>query len=76
MTLSTSATTEPTDDFRLNMDFAERLAINTETMDWIASPSGKVWRKPLEREAAEHGHTSSIVRYEPGSSFPAPLGCG
>ncbi len=71
MTTQSSAATEASRDFQLNMDFAERLAINTEEMDWVASPSGKVWRKPLEREAAEHGHTSSIVKYEPGSSFPA-----
>ena len=30
-----------------------------------------VWRKPLEREAAEHGRTSSIVRYDAGSHFSA-----
>ena len=31
----------------------------------------------LAREAAEHGHTTSIVRFEPGSYFPRhehPLG--
>lgn len=36
-----------------------------------------VWRKPLAREAAEHGHTTSLVRYDAGSRFSAhvhPLG--
>ena len=36
-----------------------------------------VWRKPLAREEAERGHATSIVRYDPGSSFSEhghPLG--
>ena len=61
----------------LNMDFSQRVAINTSEMDWEASPSKGVWRKPLAREAAEHGHTTSVVRYDAGSSFSPhqhPLG--
>ena len=64
-------------DQRLNMDFAQRVVIETAAKEWIASPSSTVWRKPLEREAAEHGHTTSIVRFEAGSSFSRhthPLG--
>lgn len=53
----------------LNMDFTRRVVVETAEQDWIASPSSSVWRKPLEREAAEHGHTTSIVRFEAGSSF-------
>ena len=52
------------------MDLTRRVVIRTADRDWIASPSGKVWRKPLEREAPEHGHTTSIVRFEAGSNFP------
>jgi anti-sigma factor ChrR (cupin superfamily) len=55
---------------KLNMDFRQRVVVDTERRDWIASPSRQVWRKPLEREAAEHGRTTSIVRFEAGSSFP------
>jgi len=40
-------------------------------MEWQSSPSKGVWRKPLEREAAEHGHTTSLVRYDAGSKFSA-----
>ncbi len=61
----------------LNMDFKQRVVIQTARQDWIASPSSKVWRKPLEREAAEHGHTTSIVRFEANASFSRhthPLG--
>jgi anti-sigma factor ChrR (cupin superfamily) len=61
----------------LNMDLAKRVVVDTASQDWVASPSPNVWRKPLAREAAEHGHTTSIVRFEPGSYFPEhdhPLG--
>ncbi len=51
------------------MNFDERLAINTQKQEWQPSPSATVWRKPLEREAKESGHTTSVVRYEPGASF-------
>lgn len=53
----------------LNMNFAERIVIETESISWLASPAQGVWRKPLEREDAESGHTTSIVRYEAGSQF-------
>jgi anti-sigma factor ChrR (cupin superfamily) len=61
----------------LNMDFVQRVVVDTAQQAWIRSPSEKVWRKPLEREAAEHGHTTSIVRFEAGASFSRhvhPLG--
>jgi anti-sigma factor ChrR (cupin superfamily) len=54
----------------LNMNFDQALAINTEQMDWLASPSAGVLRKPLEREAKESGHVTSIVQYQPESFFP------
>ncbi|MCZ6503525.1 MAG: cupin domain-containing protein [Gammaproteobacteria bacterium] len=61
----------------LNLDFSKRVVINTHTQDWVQSPLAGVWRKPLAREDAEHGHATSIVRYEPGASFSPhdhPLG--
>ncbi|ELY1986137.1 cupin domain-containing protein [Vibrio harveyi] len=61
----------------LNMDFSQRLVIKTAEQEWIASPAVGVWRKPLEREAKESGHTTSIVKYEPNSAFtthPHPYG--
>ena len=54
-----------------NMNFNESLMINTNELDWIESPSKKVSRKPLEREAAESGHVTSVVKYEAGASFPS-----
>ena len=61
----------------LNMDFAERVVIDTNRQHWVASPLAGVLRKPLAREEAERGHATSIVRYEPGASFSShdhPLG--
>ncbi|KOO14934.1 cupin [Vibrio xuii] len=61
----------------LNMNFAERVVISTQDQPWVASPANGVWRKPLEREEAESGHTTSIVRYDAGSRFnthPHPMG--
>ena len=61
----------------LNMNLEERIVIETLKMDWMESPSKGVWRKPLEREAAESGHVTSIVKYEAGSKFPThthPMG--
>ena len=51
------------------MDFTQRVIINTQEMDWLASPSPDVLRKPLEREAKESGHTTSIVTYKAGANF-------
>ena len=53
----------------LNMEFDQRVVINTHEQQWLPSPKAGVWRKPLAREEAEHGHATSIVRYDPGASF-------
>ncbi len=61
----------------LNLDFTQRVVINTNEMSWTASPAGGVLRKPLERADEESGHATSIVRYEKGASFQRhthPLG--
>ncbi|RBP82365.1 ChrR-like anti-ECFsigma factor [Marinomonas rhizomae] len=59
------------------MDFAQAVFINTNKLDWVASPMSGVFRKPLAREDAERGHATSLVKYESGSVFrphPHPLG--
>ncbi len=53
----------------LNLDLSRRVVIDTATMEWTPSPSAGVWRKALEREAAEHGRATSVVRFAPGSRF-------
>lgn len=41
-------------------------------MPWTASPSGSVWRKRVHLVGPpESGQVTSVVRYEPGSKFPA-----
>lgn len=59
-------------DDELNGDLGVRVAIDTATMDWEPSPSPSVWRKRLHRVGpAESGQVTSVVRYDPSSSFPA-----
>lgn len=53
----------------INMDRSMRVIVDTKTMAWEGSPAEGVTRKPLEREAAESGRVTSIVQFEPGSSF-------
>jgi anti-sigma factor ChrR (cupin superfamily) len=57
----------------LNMQFEQSVAVNTGEMEWEASPMAGVWRKPLVREAPEHGLTTSLVRFDAGSHFSAHL---
>ena len=54
-----------------NMDRSHRVVINTAHTRWQPSPAKGVWRKPLEREAAESGQVTSIVRYDANSAFSA-----
>ncbi|MBV1882790.1 MAG: cupin domain-containing protein [Pseudomonadales bacterium] len=54
---------------QINMDRSRRIVINTARAAWVRSPAKGVWRKPLEREAAESGQVTSIVRYDSGSEF-------
>ena len=61
----------------LNLDLSKKVVIDTNQAEWIASPASGVARKPLEREEAESGRTTSIVRFAPGSRFTPhthPLG--
>lgn len=61
----------------LNMNFAQRVVMETASQDWLPSPAPGVSRKPLAREFKEQGHATSIVRYDPGSRFerhPHPKG--
>ena len=60
-----------------NMDRSKKLVIKTGDQVWVPSPSPQVFRKQLEREREESGEVTSVVRYEPGSSFSEhnhPLG--
>jgi anti-sigma factor ChrR (cupin superfamily) len=61
----------------INMDFSQRVVVDTNEQDWLQSPMQGVWRKPLAREDKERGHATSIVRYDAGAKFSQhnhPLG--
>ena len=55
---------------KINADLNERVVIETETLDWVASPAAGVERRMLDRDGAEHGRATTIVRFAPGSEFP------
>jgi anti-sigma factor ChrR (cupin superfamily) len=55
---------------RINADLNERVVIETEGMDWVASPAAGVERRMLDRDGAESGRATTIVRFAPGSEFP------
>jgi anti-sigma factor ChrR (cupin superfamily) len=56
----------------INGDLAARVAVDTEALQWTPSPSGTVWRKRVHLVGpAESGQVTSIVRYEPRSTFHA-----
>jgi hypothetical protein len=57
-------------EFALNLDFTKTACIRPKPEDWVKSPSDGVSRLHLERENEESGHTTSLVQFAPGSSFP------
>lgn len=57
---------------QINSDLAIRAVAHTEDMEWTSSPSGTVWRKRVHLVGPpESGQVTSVVRYEPQSSFPS-----
>lgn len=61
----------------INMDFSKKVVVRSTEADWQPSPAAGVERKPLEREDAERGRASTIVRYAAGAKFAThqhPLG--
>lgn len=62
----------------INGDLTVRVAVDTTRMPWTPSPSGTVWRKRVHLVGLpEAGQVTSIVRYEPSSTFhghPHPAG--
>lgn len=53
----------------LNVDFSQRVVIDTETEPWVASPLPGVERRLLDRIGDEVARATTIVRYAPGSYF-------
>lgn len=61
-----------TSDFEaLNADMERRATMDTRAMPWTPSPSGSVMRKRVHMlGGAEAAQVTSVVRYEPGATFP------
>jgi anti-sigma factor ChrR (cupin superfamily) len=56
----------------VNGDMSLRACMDTADMAWRPSPSGSVSRKRVHLVGEpESGQVTSVVRYEPGSAFPA-----
>jgi anti-sigma factor ChrR (cupin superfamily) len=56
---------------QINGDLSTACSMDTGRMDWTPSPSGTVWRKRVHLVGPpEAGQVTSVVRYEPDSSFP------
>jgi anti-sigma factor ChrR (cupin superfamily) len=55
----------------INADFGARVVLDTNALDWIASPLAGVERRMLDRIGGEVARATTIVRYAPGSSFSA-----
>jgi anti-sigma factor ChrR (cupin superfamily) len=55
----------------LNADYTQRLVIDTDAMDWEASPAAGVERKRLEVLHPEIERVTTLVRFAPDSYFPA-----
>jgi anti-sigma factor ChrR (cupin superfamily) len=56
-------------EYPYNLDFQKRVVFETHNMDWSPSPFSGVDRVILERETAEAGQATSIVRYAPNTFF-------
>ena len=55
----------------INANFEERVVVHAAARPWLASPVSGVERRPLDRVGGETARATSIVRYQPGSTFPA-----
>ena len=56
---------------RINADWSRRFVVDSNNLEWQASPSPLVHRRLLEREGGEVARATSVVRYAPGARFDA-----
>ena len=61
---------------KIHADLNRRAVVNSEELDWVASPLPGVERRMLERDGAESGRATTIVRYAPGSHFSSHVHTG
>lgn len=55
---------------RINMDFQQRVLIDTNAQDWVETRANGVRRRMLDRDGAEDGRATTIVSFAPDSYFP------
>jgi anti-sigma factor ChrR (cupin superfamily) len=55
----------------INADFTQKVVMNHHDLPWLPSPELGVERRIFERQGDELAKATSIVRYQPGSAFPA-----
>jgi len=56
----------------INGDLTRYVSVDTNELTWTPSPSGTVFRKRVHLVGpTESGQVTSVVRYEPDSSFPS-----
>lgn len=55
----------------INADFSRRVVVLSDQAEWTTSPMAGVDRRMLDRIGGEVARATSIVRYAPGSHFPA-----
>ncbi|MDA0306063.1 MAG: cupin domain-containing protein [Proteobacteria bacterium] len=61
---------------KINADLGQRAVVHSEELDWVDSPLPGVQRRMLERDGAEAGRASTIVRYAPDSYFHSHIHTG
>ncbi|MDP2506633.1 cupin domain-containing protein [Oceanobacter sp. 3_MG-2023] len=61
---------------KINSNFTVPIHVQLADLDWISSPTAGVDRKMIYREGDEVARATSIVRYAPGSTFPAHTHAG
>ena len=55
----------------IHTDFSQRVVLDTQALAWHPSPQAGVERRFLDRVGDEVARATSLVRYAPGSRFPA-----
>jgi len=61
---------------KINANLDQRAVVYSEQLDWVDSPLPGVQRRMLERDGAEAGRASTIVRYAPDSHFRSHVHTG
>ena len=56
---------------KINADLTMPAAVRSDELPWVPSPLPGVERRMLERDGDEVARVTSLVRYAPGSRFPA-----